>query len=191
LWLIQECQRQLGSQGIAPTFEEMDLEAERATPFRSIIDPDEPRFFQPGDMIGRIRSRCREWNQPVPETVGEITRCIKESLALAYRAALENLEKVTGFTFPCVHIIGGGARSILLNRFAASAIKRPVFAGPDEAAAIGNLCTQFISAREIDDLGEARRLVRASFNVREFLPERDLSWDAAYDRFLWIKGGKN
>ena len=66
-------------------------------------------------MIGKIQSRCQEWKQPVPETVGEITRCIKESLALVYRATLEKLEEVTGFKIPCVRIIGGGARSELLN----------------------------------------------------------------------------
>jgi len=187
LWLIQECQRQFGSQGIHCTFEEMDVEAEKVLPFRSIINPDDPLFFQPGDMIGVIQSKCRAWNQPVPATVGEITRCIKESLALAYRATLEKLEEVTGFEIPCVHIIGGGGRSALLNQFAASAMKRPVFAGPYEAAAIGNLCAQFISAGEIDDVGEARRVVRSSFKIREFLPEKDSAWDEAYERFLLLK----
>jgi rhamnulokinase len=110
-----------------------------------------------------------------------------ESLALAYRATLEKLEEVTGFNIPCVYIIGGGARSSLLNQFAASAMQRPIFAGPYEAAAIGNLCTQFISAGEIEDLSEARRLVRSSFNIHNHLPEKDSSWDDAYDRFLLIK----
>jgi rhamnulokinase len=189
LWLIQECQRQFGLRGTVHTFEEMDMEAEKTLPFRSIINPDDELFFQRGDMIGKIQSRCREWHQPIPETVGEITRCIKESLALAYRATFEKLEEVAEFRIPCVHIIGGGARSILLNQFAASAMKRPVLAGPHEAAAIGNLCTQFISAGEIDNLGEARRVVRSSFDIREFLPEEDSCWDEAYERFLLIKNG--
>lgn len=187
LWLIQECQRQFASLGAVRTFKEMDGEAEKALPFRSIIDPDDLLFFQPCDMIGRIQSKCREWNQPVPETVGEITRCIQESLALAYRLTLEKLEEATGYEFPCVHIIGGGAKSVLLNRFAACAMKRPVLAGPYEAAAIGNLCTQFISAGEMKDLGEVRRVVRSSFLIREFLPEQACSWDEAFERYMLIK----
>jgi sugar (pentulose or hexulose) kinase len=187
LWLIQECQRQFASQGIVRSFEQMDGEATKAIPFQSIIDPDDPLFFQPGNMIDRIQSWCQERNQPIPATVGEITRCIQESLALAYRAALEKLEKVTGLKFPCVHIIGGGAKSALLNRFAASAMRRPILAGPYEAAAIGNLCTQCISAGEMSGLGEARRVVRSSFDIHTFLPEEDLSWDDAYERFLLIK----
>jgi rhamnulokinase len=187
LWLIQECRRQFASLGIMRTFEEMDLEATEALPFRSIIDPDDAFFFSPGDMIGRIQSRCREWDQPIPETVGEITRCIQESLALAYRLALEKLEELTGFAFPCIHMIGGGSKSMLLNQFAASAMKRPVLAGPEDATAIGNLCAQFISFGEIKDLEEARRVIRASFPIREFLPEHSSSWDAAFERYKSIK----
>jgi rhamnulokinase len=78
---------------------------------------------------------------------------------------------------------------MLLNQFAASAMKRPVLAGPHEAAAIGNLCTQFISAGEIDNLDEARRVVRSSFDIREFLPEEVSCWDEAYERFSLIKNG--
>ena len=187
LWLLQECQRQFASKRIDCTFEELDMQAEKSLPFRSIIDPDDPFFFEPGDLIGKIQSRCKDWRQPVPKTEGEITRCIKESLALTYRATLEKLEELTGFKIPCVHIIGGGARSDLLNRFAASALHRPVYAGPYEAAAVGNLCAQFISAGEIQDWDEARRVVRSSFKIHEFLPEEDSGWNEAFERYLLIK----
>ncbi len=187
LWLVQECRRQYSSQGLAYTYEEMDAAAERATPFRSIIDPDNPLFFQPGDMINKIQIKCNEWNQPIPETAGQITRCIQESLALSYRATLEKLEEVTGIDIPFVYIIGGGTRSNLLNQFAASATKRPVYAGPCEAAAIGNLCAQFISTGEMGNWQEARQVTRASYPISEFLPEQGSGWDDAYLRFQTIK----
>jgi len=187
LWLLQEVQRQVEDSGKAPSYEEMNAEAEKALPFRSIINPDDPVFFDRGDMVCRIKSKCREWSQPVPETVGELTRCILESLALAYRATLQELEEITGRTIPSIHIIGGGARNDLLNRFAASVLGRPVYAGPLEAAAVGNLCAQFLAVGEMEDLSEARRAVRASFPIREFLPEKASSWDDAYERFLLIK----
>jgi sugar (pentulose or hexulose) kinase len=119
--------------------------------------------------------------------VGELTRCILESLALAYRATLQELEEITGFAVSSIHIIGGGARSTLLNRFAASAMDRPVSAGPLEAAAVGNLCAQFLAAGEMEALSEARRAVRASFDIREFLPENASTWNDAFERFLLIK----
>jgi rhamnulokinase len=164
----------------------MDAEAEKAASFRTLIDPDDPLFFQPGDMIGKIQRKCRDWKQPVPETPAEMNRCIKESLALAYRRTLEEMEAAAGFTIPCVHVIGGGAQSTMLNRFTASALGRPVLAGPIEAAAAGNLCAQYISRGEISGLDEARRIVRDSFEIQEYLPERDAGWDEAYGRFLEI-----
>ncbi len=187
LWLMQECRRQFASQGEVYTFEEMDTAAYQAAPFRSIIDSDDPLFFQPGDMIGKIQSKCRLWKQPIPETIGEITRCIQESLALSYRAILEKLEMVVGIDIPCVYIIGGGARSNLLNQFASSAMKKPVKVGPCEAAAIGNLCAQMISAGEMDGWPEARQVIRASYPIVEFLPEPDSGWDDAYSRFHKIQ----
>jgi rhamnulokinase len=186
LWLIQECKRQYDAMGIRRTFAELDAEAETIAPFRSLINPDDPLFFQPGDMLGKIQGKCKEWRQPVPETPAAMNRCIKESLALAYRRTLERLEAAAGFTVPYVHIIGGGARSTLLNRFTASAIGRPVLAGPYEAAVAGNLCAQFMSTGEIKGLDEARSIVRASFEIREFQPESNAGWDEAYGRFLEI-----
>ena len=47
--------------------------------------PRPPEFLPPGDMPARIRAECRRTGQPVPETPAEITRCILDSLAAAYR----------------------------------------------------------------------------------------------------------
>ena len=149
-------------------------------------DGGSPEAYRPGDMVGKIQQKCREWKQPLPETPGQMNRCIKESLALAYRRTLEKIEAAAGFSIPCVHIIGGGVQSTLLNRFAASAMNRPVLAGPIEAAAAGNLCAQFMAAGELGGLSDARRVVRDSFEVQEFLPENASAWDEAYGRFLKI-----
>ena len=187
LWLLQEVRRQLGAKGHAPTFGELDAKAEAAAPFRTLIDPDDPRLFEPGDMIGRLQAQCRERGEPVPVSEGELTRCIQESLALAYRFTLQQLEELTGLAFPCVHMIGGGARSALLNRFAAGSVQRPVLAGPYEATAIGNLLAQCIAMGQIASWVEARQVVRASFGVTEFAPENKPAWDDAYGRFVAIK----
>ncbi len=191
LWLIQECKRQYDAQGMMLSYAELDAEAEKAEPFRSIINPDDALFFEPGDMVGKIQQKCRAWKQPLPETPGQMNRCIKESLALAYRRTLEKIEAAAGFTIPYVHVIGGGAQSALLNRFAASAMNRPVLAGPIEAAAAGNLCAQFMAAGELGSLSDARRVVRDSFEIVEFLPENLSAWDEAYGRFLQIVGNND
>ncbi len=186
LWLLQECKRQFDSKGLNFDYAELDSLAGQSAPFRSLINPIDPVFFEPGEMVEKIRRQCLKTNQPAPETPGEINRCIKESLALAYRNTLEHIEHTAGYAIPHVHIIGGGAQSSLLNRFAASAMGRPVYAGPFEAAAIGNLCAQYIAAGELGDLAEARQIIRNSFEIKEFLPEDAAAWDDAYNRFLSI-----
>jgi sugar (pentulose or hexulose) kinase len=187
LWLLQEFQLHLASLGEIWTFQGMDGEAETLKPFVSLINPDDPRFFEPGSIVEKLQAFCRETKQPIPESIGAITRCINESLALAYRGTMEKLEELVDRQFPCVHIIGGGAKSILLNRMTASALKKPVLAGPFEATAIGNLCTQYLAAGELNTLKDIRRIVRSSFEIREYVPENTLAWDNAYERFLEVK----
>lgn len=183
LWLLQECQRQFCETGLNLSIAELDAMAQMETPFRSLFNPNDQVFFDPGGMIGKIQNWCRLTQQPIPETPGQITRCIKESLALCYRETLEMLEKVTGQKINYVHILGGGAKSDLLNQFAASALQIPVYVGPFEATAIGNLCTQFMARGEISNLTEIRSVVSASFEVREFVPQEASVWNDAYQKF--------
>jgi sugar (pentulose or hexulose) kinase len=186
LWILQQCRHQWKDSGISLTYEEIENAAAQAIPFRSIIDPDDSAFFQPGNMIGKIQSMCRETNQPIPETIGEISRCVLESLALTYRDTLGLLEEIEGYPIPVVHIIGGGSQSNTLNQMAASAMNRPVWAGPCEAAAIGNLCAQWIAAGEIKDVPEARQIIRQSFEIQEYTPGNHTQWDDAFERYKEI-----
>ena len=183
LWILQECKRQFDASGVPLSYEELDAQAEQCRPFRSLINPNSPEFFQPGNMIAKIQGHCTCSGQAAPQTPGEINRCIKESLALAYRDTFEHIAAETGADIPFVHVIGGGAKSALLNRYAASAIGRPVYAGPVEAAAVGNLCAQFISSGELGGLAEAREIIRNSFSIQEYLPSDTAAWEDAYARF--------
>lgn len=190
LWILQEAQRQFAEQGGVHDFSTMDAEAAKAHAFRSLINPDDLVFFEPGNMVGKIQAQCQRTGQPIPETVGEVTRCVQESLALTYRATLLRLESLTGFQFDSLHVIGGGGRSRGLNQMTASALGRPVRAGPIEAAAIGNLCAQFIAAGEIRDLDEARQIVARSFEIEETLPIADARWQEASARFDLIRNSR-
>ena len=103
---------------------------------------------------------------------------------MAYRDTLDHIIQETGFDIPFIHVIGGGAQSVLLNRYAASAMGRPVYAGPVEAAAAGNICAQLIAAGELGSLADVRSVVRESFPIREYLPEDINEWEDAYGRFI-------
>ena len=184
LWLIQECRRDWQKAGMHLSWNDIVEEAKKAEPFRSIIDPDYGEFFAGGRMVEKIRSFCRKTNQPVPESVGQIARCIYESLALKYRWALERLEEIKGRRIDQLNIVGGGCQNRLLNQFAADSIDRPVVTGPVEGAAIGNLLAQAMALGDIRTMDELREVVRRSEAVETYTPDHTAEWEQAYQRML-------
>lgn len=184
LWILEECKRRWEKErGDRLDYTEMLAAAEAAPAFRSFIDPDDGRFLHPPDMPEAIRSYCRERRQPVPESIGETVRCILESLALKYRYVLECTERLTGKTYKGLHMVGGGLRNELLCRYTAAALGRPVWAGPTEGSALGNLAVQWIATGAIKDIAEARAMIRASFPVRTYEPADREAWTEAYRKF--------
>ena len=184
LWLIQECRRDWQKAGQSYSWNEIVEEAKKAEPFRSIIDPDYGEFFAGGRMIEKIQSFCRETKQPVPETVGQIARCIYESLALKYRWALERLEEIKGEHITQLNIVGGGCNNKLLDQFAADATNRTVVTGPVEGAAIGNLLAQAMALGDIKSMDALRDVVRRSEPVETYCPNHTPAWEHAYQRML-------
>ncbi|MEA4966355.1 MAG: rhamnulokinase family protein, partial [Oscillospiraceae bacterium] len=182
LWIIQECRRDWQKAGQKLSWEEIGQAARQTRRFRSIIDPDDTAFFAAGNMERKIQEFCRSTGQPVPETVGEVARCIYESLALKYRSALEGLEAIKGARIDSLNIVGGGIQNRLLSQMAADALDRPVVTGPIEGAAMGNLLTQAMALGEIANLEELRQVVRNSTEVETYAPSHTQDWEDAYGR---------
>ena len=67
--------------------------------------------------------------------------------------------------------MGGGSQDNYLNQMTANATGLPVFAGPTEGTALGNLMVQFIASGEYADLAAARAAIRKSFDIKEVLPQ--------------------
>lgn len=179
LWLVQECRREWNL-----SYDALTQLAAEAKPFLAVIDPDSDVFLHPGNMPEKIRTYCADTNQPVPQTQGEIVRVALESLAIKYRFVLERLEELIGKRLEPLHIIGGGTRNRLLNQFTADAIGRTVVTGPVEATAIGNILMQAITLGQLDSLGDARLLVRRSFEIEEYHPRKQDGWEKAYGKLL-------
>ena len=191
LWIIQECKREWDRRGSETSFGELVELSMQAPAFKAILDVDDACFLAPGDMPARIQAYCAKSGQPVPEGKGEISRVIYESLALKYRWAIERLEEdMLKKPIEALHIVGGGSKNALLNRFTAEAIKRPVIAGPDEGTIIGNLLVQAQALGAISGIRELREVVENSFPTKTFLPETDgKAWDEAYQRYLKVCEG--
>ncbi|MEK4512246.1 rhamnulokinase [Paenibacillus sp. FSL K6-2524] len=188
LWILQECKRRWELNGVNLSFPEMVKLAEAAEPFRSLIDPDDLRFMNPADMVETIAEYCRESGQLVPETEGQFIRCILESLALRYREVLEKTEVLAGRSYAGLHMVGGGIQNELLCRFTAEAIGRPVWAGPIEASAIGNMLLQFVAGGHVQHKEEGIELVKRSFPLAVYHPETPELWSAAFQKYVQITG---
>lgn len=183
LWILQECRRSWERAGITYTFPELVKLADEAAPFAAFIDPDDPLFLHPGDMPARITEYCLRTGQTAPSDAGAIVRCILESLALKYRNVLELTEQLSGQTFGDLHMVGGGIQNTLLCKWTANAIGKPVWAGPVEGSAIGNMVVQWIASGELADIWEARKAIRESFPVDVYEPEQKEAWEQAYVLF--------
>lgn len=180
LWIQQECKRHWKMQGQDHTYRQYDELAEKAPPFLAVIDPNDERFFSPGDMPLKIQRFCEETGQNVPKSPGEIWRVISESLALKYRDVLERAEALAGHRVEVFHMIGGGVQNEALCQYTADALDRKVLAGPVEGTVMGNFALQGIGLGVIRDLTHAREIIRRSSEVKEYLPRDKAAWDKAF-----------
>jgi rhamnulokinase len=187
LWLVESCRRIWERDGLWAGYEAMAATTDAAPAFRSLIDPDDQRFLNPADMPREIAAACRDSGQAVPDSPGTVMRCVLESLALTYRLVLERTEHLTGTCFAGLHVVGGGTRNRLLMQYTANAIGRPVWSGPTEATAIGNLLGQLQARGAIASVAEGRQVVRESFPVDVYEPRARAAWDEAFGRFLTLR----
>ena len=184
MWIIQECRRDWLKNGIDISWDGVVQEARKADPLRSIINPDSPEFYAGGNMEKKIQDFCRRTGQPIPETIGQVARCVYESLALKYRHALEGLQKMKGQRIDSLNIVGGPINNRFLDQLIADSLDREVVTGPVEGAAIGNLLTQAMALGDIKDLDELRQVVRNSEAVEVWEPHHTAEWDNAYQKLL-------
>jgi rhamnulokinase len=193
LWTIQQCRQRWLKDGDISWDRIVELSKD-SQPFTSFIDVDMPRFSQPQiDMPAVIREYCEGTGQRKPDSIGEVARCVYESLALKIRYYFKMLEKFSGQSLEVMHLVGGGTNNRLLCQWIADSIGKLVIAGPTETTAIGNLMMQLKADGEIDNIEEGRQISFSSSDVFEYRPRETDMWDEAYVRFIDIigKSGKN
>lgn len=164
LWMIQSVKKEFTED---LSFAEIcDMASKETIP--SIVDCNDDSFMAPESMIRAVQDFCRNSGQQVPETVGEISSVIYNSLAKCYKDALEKIEHITGNKYDTIYVVGGGSNAEYLNQLTAKYTGRSVSAGPSEATAIGNIMVQMLHDGVFKDLPEARTCVRDSFDVKMY-----------------------
>lgn len=182
LWLIQQCKRQLESEGTELSYEELTEVADKAKPFKRYIDANDVSFLAPGDMPARINDYFERSGQKRVEDKGVIVRTVLEGLAFRVRWTIERLEEIISEELDTLHIVGGGVQNKLLCQFVANAAGKKVVAGPVEVTAAGNILMQAKATGQIKSLEQLRGIVANSFELKRYQPQDKSTWDKHYRR---------
>ena len=191
MWLLERCRKEW-----KPTDNPMDenqapadiniinRDASMMTPFVSFINPDDPGFANPENMVTAIQEFCRKTNQPVPHGYKQIARCIFDSLAMRYRQVMELLVDLAPFNIERLHVIGGGTYNQYLMQMAANSTGLTVVTGPVEGTAIGNIMLQAKAAGLVEDRFEMRKIIADSIDLKVYKPADKQIWDQGYKKYL-------
>ncbi len=161
LWMIQSVKKEFTED---LSFAQICEMASKET-IPSIVDCNDDCFLAPKSMIKAVQDFCSRTGQQAPETVGEISSVIYNSLAKCYGDTVQEIEEITGKKYSTIYVVGGGSNAGYLNELTAKYTGKKVSAGPSEATAIGNVIVQMLHDGVFKDLPEARTCVRESFDV--------------------------
>ena len=159
LWMIQSMKKELGGDYTFDMLCNMAKEYD-STPLR--VDPNDSRFLAPDSMIAEVKAAVGKEDL----SIGEMFSVVYHSLADCYRKSVAEIEEMLGRPMKAIHIVGGGCKDDYLCALTARACEKPVYAGPIEATAIGNLASQMIATGVFSDLAEARNVIFDSFDVK-------------------------
>ena len=167
MWMLQCIHKETGG---AHTFAEMaDMAAASAYP--AYIDAAAGRFLAPESMLAEVRAALREQGAPEPQSLADVLRAVTMGLAVCYDKSIREMSAITGKAFTSLNIVGGGSQNVVLNQMTADVTGLPVYAGPAEGTALGNLAAQMIADGAFADLAAFRAALPGSFEIREYLPK--------------------
>ena len=160
LWIIQSIRKELDGKY---TFAELCDMATALGDTSYRINVNDSCFLAPDSMIAAINRYCGTENMPLDHMLC----CVYQSLAECYVKTIAEIAEITGKKLEALHIIGGGSKDDYLNELTAKALDIPVYAGPIEATAIGNLLAQMLGTGVFASIAEAREAVFRSFDVKK------------------------
>lgn len=171
MWLLSESLRTWQAEGASHSLESLLAEAADYDAEVPIFDTTDDVFYAPGDMPSRIAAWFDERGIRPPSTPVAYTRSILESLAAEYAHTLEDASRISGQKITQINIVGGGSRNTLLSQLTARRTGLPVYAGPVEATALGNVLMQARGGGVLSgDLATLRELVALTHPPQRFAP---------------------
>lgn len=171
LWILQRLMSEWKARGEEQSYDNIIPQAAVAE-INTIIPVDDAAFMNPECMETALMDYCSTHQLKTPANKAETVRCVLQSLAYKYAQAVERLNHCLPSPIRQLNIIGGGSQNKLLNQLTADALGIPVYAGPVEATAIGNILTQAMAKGEIVDLRELREIVSRSVIPHVYHPKK-------------------
>jgi rhamnulokinase len=168
LWILQSIRSEWNN---CYTYSEMTEMAAQGGGYQGLFDVNDERFLAPVSMLAEIHHALRQNGYSVPDNDAQTICSVYRSLADCYHNAIHHLTTLTRQTYTSLCIVGGGSQDAALNQFIANRISLPVYAGPTEGTAIGNIAAQMIACGEIKTVQEARHIIATSFRIEKFYPE--------------------
>ena len=107
--------------------------------YKRTFDVNDESLNAPKNMKEAILKLLKD-NPPKRDI--DLFASIYHSLALCYKKAIEELEKITGKTYKKIYIVGGGAKNTYLNNLVKEYTNLEVIALPIEATSLGNIKVQ-------------------------------------------------
>ena len=175
MWILEQCRKVWAAEGRTYGYAEMEAMARSEAGFPGRIDPDDPCFANPANMVDAIDGYLRGKGRPMPENDAQYISCIYHSLACRYKEVVDMLQTFAPFPIEKLHVIGGGSANDTMSQWTANALGIPVVAGPTEATAIGNVMIQARAAGLVRDRWEMRKMIADAFEVKTFYPTDRIS----------------
>lgn len=184
LWIQNQCIKLYKNDNPSITMDEIYEEVLHVEPFKSYIDVDDSRFNSPKNMILEIQKYCKETNQIIPQSIGEIIMCVYQSMAFKYDLNIKELEDITKKSFKEIYIVGGGSQIEILNQMIASATNKRVVTGEVEATVLGNLLIQLKASKPNFNIEKGIKMLQTN---EEIIYEPNQVCDYEYEKIKYNK----
>lgn len=191
MWVIQQCRNYWNRENTAGhelSWDEITALADEAKDQNCSFDVNLEVFNgNQSNMPQVVVNYCRESGQDVPETIGEIARCVYKSLAMTIAASYEDILNVLDERLELLQIVGGGTQNHLVCQWIANVMGIPCICGPTETTAMGNFLFQLKASGNISTLEEGRKICADSSKLYQLNPQEHGHWQEQLKHFKKIQ----
>lgn len=173
LWIIEELKKSFLKLGKDFSYDEITEMVNNVESCVPTFDTDDSTFASPGNMIEKIICYFSDEGIKVSTDPAILFKIVYQSLAEKYKEVIIQLEEITGNIYKRIDLIGGGSKSEYFSQLVADVTGKTVVTGLYEATSIGNALVQFKALGYVEDMKEAKKLVKESITFNHFYPKKE------------------